>query len=78
MLGGDDRDRLARDVDAQAEQFLVDVGKVAGDEFGLAVTDVEVDVIEPVTLDLIVDRARHDVARGEFAALIVIGHEAPS
>ena len=52
------------------------LGKCALHELGLAVADVEVDVIEAVALDLMVDRAGHDVARRELGALVVIGHEA--
>ena len=65
-----------RDVDAEPEQFLVDVGEVALHELGVAVADVEVDIIEAVALDLMVDRPRHDVARGELGALVIVGHEA--
>src|SRR3546814_4895270 len=46
------------------------------DEIGVLVADVEVDVIESEALDLIVVRARHDVARCQFGARIVIGHVA--
>ena len=45
MLRGNDRDRLLGDVDAEAQQLLVDVGEVAADEFLIAVRDIEVDVI---------------------------------
>ncbi len=38
-------------------------------------TDVEVNVIESVTLDLAVDRAGDDIARRKFAALVIVGHE---
>ena len=76
MLRRDDRDRLGRDVDAEPEQLFVDVGEVRLHELGLAVADVEVDVIEPVALDLAVDRAGDDVARRKLGALVIIGHEA--
>ena len=76
MLGGHDRDRLARDVDAEAHQLFVDVGEVLLHEIGLAVADVEMDIIEPVALDLMVDRPRDDVARSQLAALVIVGHEA--
>ena len=76
MLRGDDGDRLRRDVDAQPDELVVDVGEMLTDELGRLVADVEVDEIEPVALDLIVDRARDDVARGKLGALVVIGHEA--
>ncbi len=34
------------------------------------------DIIQPVALDLAVDRPRHDIARGQFGALVIVGHEA--
>ena len=70
MLRRDDRDRLPGDVDPEPEQLLVDVGEMRADEIRLAVRDVEEDVIEPVALDLMVDRAGDDVARRELAALV--------
>ena len=76
MLRRHDGDRPGRHVDAEADQLFVNVGKVAAHEFGGHVADVEVDVVEAVALDLGVDRARHHVARREFGARIVVGHEA--
>ena len=76
MLRRHHRDRLVGDVDAEPEQFLVDVGEVPRHELGVAVADVEVDVVEPVALDLMVDRAGDDVARRKLGALVIIGHEA--
>src|SRR3546814_1534317 len=38
--------------------------------------DVEVDIVEPRPLDLVVVRARDDVARREFGACVIIGHVA--
>ena len=70
MLRRDDRDRLAGDVDAEPEQLLVDVREVRLHELGLAVADVEVDVVEAVALDLVVDRAGDDVARRKLGALV--------
>ncbi len=76
MLGGDDRDRLPGHVDAQAEQLFVDVGEMPLHEFGVEVADVEMDVIEPEPLDLVINRARDDIARRQFGALVEIRHEA--
>jgi hypothetical protein len=45
-------------------------------ELGRLVRDVEIDAVQPVLLHLEVDRARHDVARRQFGALVVVGHEA--
>src|SRR3546814_4342300 len=46
------------------------------DEVGVLMTDVEVDIVEPRPLDLVVIRARDDVARREFGARVIIGHVA--
>src|SRR6185295_19932635 len=67
---------LRRNIDAEPEQFLVDVGEMPADELGLAVRNIEVDVVEPETLDLMVDRPGHDVARRKLGALVELGHEA--
>jgi hypothetical protein len=75
VLGRHDRDRLARHVDAQPEQALVDIGEVPAHEVGVLVADVEVDIVEPEALDLVVDRARDDIARGQFLARVEAGHE---
>ena len=72
MLGGHDRDRLGRHVDAQPDQFLVDVREMALHEIGGHVADVEVDIVQAVALDLGIDRPRHHVARGEFEAFGVV------
>src|SRR3546814_9833162 len=63
MLRGHHRDRLLGHFDAERPQLFVDVGEMPRDEIGVLVADVEVDVIESEALDLIVVRARHDVAR---------------
>ena len=68
MLRGHHRHRLARHVDAQALELLVDVGEVAADELGRLVRNVEVDEIEAGPLDLGIDRARDDIARGRAPA----------
>ena len=52
------------------------LGKCVLHEFGVAVADVEVDIVQAVALDLMVDRPGHDVARRELAALVIVGHEA--
>ena len=73
MLRRDDRDRLLGDVDAEAEQLLVDVREVLAHEVRVAVADVEVDVVEAEPLDLMVDRAGDDVARRQLGALVEVG-----
>ncbi len=45
-----------------------------GDEIGVEVADVEMDIIEPRPLDLVVVGARHHIARRQFGARIIIGH----
>ena len=71
----DDRDRLARDVDAELEAAGVDVGEVALQEVRALVADVELDTVEAALLHFEVDGARHDVARRELSAGIVLRHE---
>ena len=54
----------------------MDRGEVLADEVRALVRDVEVDAVDAVLLDLEVDRAGDDVARGELGALVVARHEA--
>ena len=70
VLRRHDGDRLLGDVDAEAEQLLVDVGEVRAHEIRVAVRDVEMDIIEPEPLDLMVDRSCHDVARRKLGTLV--------
>ena len=46
MGGGRDGNPVARDVDAQLQAALVDIGKVLDDEARRLVGDVEIDAIE--------------------------------
>ena len=71
-----DRDRFARDVDAELQALGMDVGKVLAHERLALVRDVEEDAIQAALLHLEVDGARHHVARSQLAALVVAGHEA--
>src|SRR5947209_20569055 len=75
MLRWHDRDRLPRNVDAEPEQLIVDVGEVLPNEVRLAVRDVEQHIIETVALDFGVDRPGDDVTRSELSPAVVIGHE---
>ena len=52
------------------------LGKCAFHEVGIAVRDVEVNVIETEPLDLVVDRAGNDVARRKLGAFVELRHEA--
>ena len=76
MLRGHHRDRLPRDVDAELQQPRMDRREMLLHELRRLVADVEVDIVEAEPLDLMVDRARHDVARRKFRALVEAGHEA--
>src|SRR3546814_7936174 len=70
------RDRLLLHVDSERQQLFIDVRKMSRDEVGVLMADVEVDIVEPRPLDLVVVRARDDVARREFGACVIIGHVA--
>ena len=72
MLSRDDGDRSLGHVDPQPEQLFVDGGEMLHHELGRLVADVEMDVIEAVTFDLIVVGPRHDIARGKLHPLRVI------
>jgi len=74
MLRRHHRYRLLRHVDAQRQQLFVNVREMPRDEIRILVADVEVDIVEAEALDLIVVRARHDVARRQLGARVVIGH----
>ena len=76
MLRWHDGDRLLGDVDPEPQQLFVDVGKVRRHELRIAMGDVEEDIVEPVALDLAVDRPGDDVARRELSASVMVGHEA--
>ena len=52
------------------------LGKCAFTKSGLAVRDVEMDVIQAEALDLMVDRPGDDVARRKLGALVELRHEA--
>ena len=73
VLRRNDGDRLLGDVDAEAEQFFVDVWEVPAHEIRVAVRDVEVDEVEAEPLDLMVDGASDDVARGKLGTLVEAG-----
>ena len=73
MLRRDDGDRFLGDVDAEAEQFFVDVWEVPAHEIRVAVRDVQVDEVEAEPLDLMVDGASDDVARGKLGTLVEAG-----
>ena len=69
-------DRIAGDVDAELGAGPRDAGKALADEFGIAVAEVEKDAGVPRLFHLGDDRLADDVARGELAARVVVGHEA--
>src|SRR3546814_8413372 len=73
MLRGHHRDRLLGHVDPERQQLFIDVREMPRDEVGVLMADVEVDIVEPRPLDLVVIRARDDVARREFGACVIIG-----
>ena len=75
MRRGDDRDRLACDVDAQFQAARMDGREMLPDELRRLVRDVQVDAFDAAFLHLEVDGPCHDVARRQFGARIVLRHE---
>src|SRR5690606_12582930 len=74
--GGDDRDGVFRDVDAQFKAACVNGREVLAEPVGGLMADVEVHAVEAALFHFEVDCAGDDVTRGEFGAFIVLGHEA--
>ena len=72
----DDRDRLSGQIEAQRQQLLVDHREVLGDELRRLVADVQVHAVGAQALHFMVDGAGDDIARGQFAARVKIGHKA--
>jgi hypothetical protein len=68
MLRWHHRDRLFGDVDAQADQLVIDIGEMLANELGRLVADVEMDIIKPVALDLGIVGARNNIARRKLRA----------
>ena len=76
MLSGHHGDRLFRNINPQPHQLFVDVGEMFADEFWRLVADIEMDIIQPQPLNLMINRPRHHIARGEFLPLVKVWHEA--
>ncbi len=70
-----DRNRLFRDVYAMAQARLVDVRKAFDDEPRRFVRDVQPHVFRAALFHLAVNRAGHDVARGERLHRMMRIHE---
>ena len=75
VRGRHHRDRLAGDVVAEFAGSARKWSGNARDELGRLVADVEVHAVEAAAFHFVVDGARHDVARREFAARVVSWHE---
>ena len=75
MGGGHDGHGLAREVEAAARALLGDRGEAAAQPVGVAVRDVEPDVLGAVRAHLGDDHARDDVARRELAVGVVVARE---
>ena len=67
---------LLGNINAQFHAALHDVGKMFAQKRFRFVRNIEIDAIEAALFHLEVDGARHDIARCEFGALVVGGHEA--
>ena len=76
MGGGDHRDGLAGDIDAEFQEAGVDGREVGDDEVRRSVGDVQVDTLAAQALHLVVDGARDDIARGQFLPWVEARHEA--
>ena len=75
MLGGHNGDGLARNINAEREQLVINIWEMAADEFRVPMADVEVHIIQPEPLNLMIYGPRHNVARGKLCPRIKAGHE---
>ncbi len=75
VLGGDDRDPLFFEVDAESPEFFPDGREFVMEEFAVEVGAVEIDAPSVELLDFALDGAGDDVAGGEFEAVVVVVHE---
>ena len=77
MLGRHDGDRLFRHINAEARELLVNRWEMLAHKFGRLMADIEMHIIKAEALDLIVNRARHHIARGQLHPFrVVIRHKA--
>src|SRR5947209_4977652 len=72
---GDDRDRLAGDVQPELPAASVDVREAIPDLVGREVGQIQVDEFIAAPLQLGVDRTRDHVPRGERGQGVVLVHE---
>src|SRR5690554_3607573 len=68
MLCRDNGDRLFGHINAQAKQLVVDVGEMSLNKCRVAVGYVEMDIVKAKALNLVVDSAGDNIARGQFHA----------
>ena len=76
MGAGPDGNPLAGDVQAELGAHRGNAGKPRQHPAGVQVRQIEIDVGVPGPLHLADDGQADDVAGGQFAAGIVVGHEA--
>ena len=76
MSAGTHGNAVRRDVDAKLGARGCDTRKTLRDELGVEMTQVKIHVCVPRLLHLADDRLRNNVARRQFAALVVVVHEA--
>jgi len=72
---GRDRNILLRDVDADAQALLENVGEVPLRFLGILMGDIQAYVVDAVDFHFVVDGACHDVARRQREALVILLHE---
>ena len=75
MRRGNYRDRLLRHIDPETEAGFVNVRETLLQELGRPVGDVEEDALGARAFDLRVDRAGHDIPRGERTLRVISAHE---
>ena len=69
-------DGLSAHIDAEFHAAFHDVGKMLAQERLGLVGNIQIYAVQAAFFHLVVDGARHHVARRKFGALVVGGHEA--
>ena len=69
------RDIILRDIDTDAEAFLIDIGEMLFCFLRIFMGHIQINVIFTSEFHLVIDRTCHDVTRGERQTFVVFLHK---
>src|SRR5690606_24168500 len=76
VCGGNHGNRLFGNVDPELQTTRFYRGEMLANKLWRLMADIQINTLTTQTLDLMVDSARHNIARGKFRTLIKAGHKA--